>query len=76
MPSGAPRPEIPCRETLLQRIEQSFSERRQPANHEQHHRRDHELAAKRCKARDHQNGADEADADQEVRRQQQEADRF
>ena len=37
---------------------------------------DHELAAERRKARGHQNGADEADADQEIRRQQQEAERF
>jgi hypothetical protein len=67
---------VPLREARLERIEQHFSERRQTADHEKQHGRDHQLAAERCKARRHENGADEPDRDQEIRRQQQIAERL
>jgi len=67
---------VPWRKARLQRIEQGFSERRQPADHEKQHGSDHEFAPERRKARHHQNGADEPDRDQEIRRQQQIAERL
>src|SRR4030088_1546145 len=67
---------IPWRKALLQGIKQPVSERRETAYRQQHDGGQHQLAAKRCPSRGQQDGADETDNDQEIRRQQHDAERF
>ena len=61
---------VPGRKTLLQRIEQPISDRRKSTYSKQHDGGDQELATKAHQSRFQQDRADQAEADQEVRRQQ------
>src|SRR6202011_3501908 len=75
-PVGRAARSVPSREALLQRIEQEGPKRRKSGDHEQYERSDHQLAAKRPESRRQQDRAEHAQADQDIHRQQHDAERF
>ncbi len=77
MPSGAPRDASHGGKRCSSAVDQQIAERREAADREQQQRcGDHQLAAKAGKSRQQQHGADHADADQEIDRQQHDAERL